>query len=83
MELATPLLPTKVMLDHDVNTHVSSHAPYLDERSIPLPPSPDNPSTSSSPALSHIILSDSNTHHALPDSVAHEMESLTQTLHPP
>lgn len=38
MELATPLLPTSVILD----IPVSSPDLYFDPSSIPLPPSPDN-----------------------------------------
>jgi hypothetical protein len=62
MELATPLLPTRVMLD--VNNPLSLLAPYLDPLSIPLPPSPDNHPSSSS---SLITLSDRNAHHERPD----------------
>jgi hypothetical protein len=65
MELATPLLPTRVMLD--VNNLLSSVTPYLDPLSIPLPPSPDNHPLSISPALSQIILSDGNIQHERPD----------------
>ena len=65
MELATPLLPTRVMLD--MNNPLSLLAPYLDPLSIPLPPSPDDHPSSSSPTPSLIILSDSNAHHERPD----------------
>jgi len=82
MELATPLLPTRVMLDV-TSPHVSAFAPYLDPPSIPLPPSPDNDLTSSSPALSQIILSDRNNDHEHPDSVVDKVENLEQALHPP
>ncbi|KAF8812890.1 hypothetical protein BYT27DRAFT_7335353 [Phlegmacium glaucopus] len=51
MELATPLLPTRAMLD--VNSpHLGSLVHHLDPPSIPLPPSPRNDPTSLSPALS-------------------------------
>ena len=40
MELATPLQPTRMILD--VNNPDGSHTPYLDPLFIPLPPSPDN-----------------------------------------
>ena len=74
MELATPLLPTTVVLD--INIPVSSPASCFDPSSIPLPPSPDNHPSSSSPTLSQITLSDRNVHHERPD-----LEMIE--LHPP
>lgn len=80
MELSTPLLPTVIL---DLNgPHITSFAPCLDPPSIPLPPSPDNHPMSSSPVLSHIILSDKDApeYH---DWVANEAENSAKVLHPP
>jgi hypothetical protein len=81
MELATPLLPTMAMLETIIP--VSSPAPYSDPSSIPLPPSPDNHPSSTSPTLSQIILSDGNTHHERSDSASIELDHLARALHPP
>ena len=81
MDLATPLVPTRVILD--MNIPVSSPAPHPDPSSIPLPPSPDNYSSSSSPTLSQIILSDRNAQHEGSDLASIELDHLARALHPP
>ena len=81
MELATPLLPTISILD--TNIPVSSPAPYVDPSSIPLPPSPDNHPSSSSPTLSQIILSDGHAHHEGTDLASIEQDHVARALHPP
>lgn len=81
MELATPLLPTMAMLD--MNIPVSSSAPYFDPTSIPLPPSPGNHPSSSSPTLSQIVLSDGNANHERSDLASIELDHLARALHPP
>lgn len=81
MELATPLLPTRPMLD--INIPVSSPTPHFDPSSIPLPPSPDNHPSSSSPTLSQIIMSDGNAHHEGPDLASIELDHVARVLHPP
>ncbi|KAF8160027.1 hypothetical protein B0H34DRAFT_705875 [Crassisporium funariophilum] len=57
MELATPLLPTSMILNRS-SSHSRSHspAPYVDPPTIPLPPSPENEFGSNSPTLSQILL---------------------------
>ena len=80
MELATPLLPTRAMFD--MNILDSSPAPCLDPSSIPLPPSPDNHSSSNSP-LSQIISSDRNAHYERSDLEGIELHHLEKALHPP
>lgn len=77
MELATPLLPSSVMLD------ISSPALYFDPSSIPLPPSPDNHPLLSSPTLSQVILTDRNAHHEHPDLAGIELDHSARTLQPP
>ena len=83
MELATPLLPTtSVMLDLN-SLHIGLLSPYLDPPSIPLPPSPENHSISSSPSASRVTLSDKNIYHERPDSAMSELERLAKVFHPP
>lgn len=82
MELATPLLPTSMIPDVN-DPHAGSLSPDLDPPFIPLPPSPSNHHTSSSPALSEIILSDRNTHRQSPDLPVNEMGHLTRAPRPP
>ena len=81
MELATPLLPTRAMLDTNVLVSLPTH--YSDPSSIPLPRSPDNHLTSSSPTLSQIILLDGNTHHEPSDLASIEPDHLARALQPP
>ena len=82
MELATPLLPTMMILDMKIP--VNSPAPNSDPSSIPLPPSPDNHPLSSSPtSSSQIILSDGNARHERSDLARIELDHLERELHPP
>ena len=81
MELATPLLPTSMMLD--MNIPVRSPASYFDPSSIPLPSSPDNHPLPNSPTLSQISLSDGNSYHERPDLAKIELDHLARVLHPP